>query len=312
MHEEPTEPGQAVRINKFLSLAGLGSRRKTEELVRQGRVQIDGETVVDLSSRVEQDQTVRVDGKVVHASRRSVVFALNKPVRVLVSEADPEGRPLAIDLVRHLYSGRLFSVGRLDFLSSGLLLFTNDGDLAQALMHPRTAIEREYVVETSEPVSDEVLAAFRAGVTIEGVRYRIARYQRHSARRVALTLEEGKNREIRRLFANFRLNVQRIYRNRYGPITLGRLPSGEARPLTPNEVERLRKATETRRPSSTSPHRPSSAPTRPSSPRPHRQSSSAPKRPSSTGRERSPSKAPQRPSSRPPRRGGDSDRGRGR
>jgi 23S rRNA pseudouridine2605 synthase len=295
MQEESDDPAQAVRINKFLSLAGLGSRRKTEELVRQGRVQIDGETVVDLSSRVADDQTVRVDGKVVHAARRSVVFALNKPVRVLVSESDPEGRPLAIDLVRHLYSGRLFSVGRLDFLSSGLLLFTNDGDLAQALMHPRTAIEREYVVETSEPVSDDVLAAFRAGVSIEGVRYRVARYHRHSARRVALTLEEGKNREIRRLFANYRINVQRIYRNRYGPITLGRLPAGEARPLTPNEVERLRKATETRRTSSAAPHR---SPPSGSNPL------------SSTGGHRSAPAEPRRPSSRGARRQRPPDRGR--
>lgn len=303
MHDESTEPDRAVRINKFLSLAGLGSRRKTEELVREGRVQIDGETVVDLSSRVGEDQIVRVDGKVVHASRRAVVFALNKPVRVLVSESDPEGRPLAIDLVRHLYSGRLFSVGRLDFLSSGLLLFTNDGDLAQALMHPRTAIEREYVVETAEPVSDEVLAAFRAGVTIEGVRYRVARYHRHSARRVALTLEEGKNREIRRLFANYRITVQRIYRNRYGPITLGRLPAGEARPLTPNEIERLRKATEKRHGAPASHHRtPSSSPRRTTSGSPQR----GPARPASRGPARSssrgPAKSPGRGPSRVPRR----------
>jgi 23S rRNA pseudouridine2605 synthase len=239
MNEQSQEP---IRINKYLSQAGHGSRRKVEDLVRQRRVQVDGETVEDLSTRVSPGQVVKVDGTTVHPARRTAVFALNKPVRVLVSENDPEGRPLAIELVRHLYSGRLFSVGRLDFLSSGLLLFTNDGDLAQALMRPTTAIEREYVVETSDPITDETLEAISRGVTIEGVRYRIARYQRHAARRVSLVLEEGKNREIRRVFAHYRLRVRRIYRNRYGPISLGKLPEGEARPLTANEIERLRAA----------------------------------------------------------------------
>ncbi len=239
MNEQSQE---STRINKYLSQAGYGSRRKVEELVRQRRVQVDGDTIEDLSTRVSPEQVVKVDGTTVHPARRTAVFALNKPVRVLVSEYDPEGRPLAIDLVRHLYSGRLFSVGRLDFLSSGLLLFTNDGDLAQALMRPASAIEREYVVETSDPITDETLEQISRGVTIEGVRYRVARYHRHAARRVSLVLEEGKNREIRRVFAHYRLRVRRIYRNRYGPITLGKLPDGEARPLTANEVERLRAA----------------------------------------------------------------------
>lgn len=236
MNEQTPEP---IRINKYLSQAGYGSRRKVEEFVRQRRVQVDGETIKDLSTRVTPDQVVKVDGTTIHPARRTAVFALNKPVRVLVSEYDPEGRPLAIELVRHLYSGRLFSVGRLDFLSSGLLLFANDGDLAQQLMRPTTAVEREYVVETSDPVTDEILETITRGVTIEGVRYRITRYQRHAARRVSVVLEEGKNREIRRLFAHYRLRVRRIYRNRYGPITLGKLPEGEARPLTANEIGRL-------------------------------------------------------------------------
>lgn len=230
---------QAIRINKYLSLAGLGSRRTVEELVTHRRVQIDGETVTELATRVDPGQTVRVDGKTVHPARKTVVFALNKPPRVLVSESDPEGRPLAIDLVRPLYSGRLFSVGRLDFLSSGLLLFTNDGELAQALMRPATAVEREYVVETDAPIPDEVLTGFQRGVTVEGVFYRITRYHRHSARRVSVVLQEGKNREIRRLFAEARIRVKRIYRNRYGSVRLGDLSPGEARPLSATEIQQL-------------------------------------------------------------------------
>ena len=239
MHEDRDE---TIRINRYLALAGHGSRRKVEELVKHHRVQVDGETVTDLSTRVGPGQTVRVDGKPVHPARKTVVYALNKPARVLVSESDPQGRPLAIDMVKPLYSGRLFSVGRLDFLSTGLLLFTNDGNLAQALMRPTTAVEREYVVEASDPIPDDVLEQFTRGLTVEGQRYQVQRYKRHAARRVSLVLDEGKNREIRRVFAHFKIKVRRIYRNRYGPITLGHLPEGEARPLTHSEVERLQHA----------------------------------------------------------------------
>ena len=234
------QPG--VRINRFLSQAGQGSRRHVEELVRQRRVQIDGQTVTDLAARVYEGQTVRLDGKPLRPARTTVVFALNKPPRVLVSEADPQGRPLAIDIVRPLYSGRLFSVGRLDFLSSGLLLFTNDGELAQMLMRPSSGLEREYVIEANRPIPDDALDQFQRGVRVEGVHYRLVRYRRHSARRVSLVLGEGKNREIRRVFAHFGLRIGRIYRNRYGPVTLGHLPEGHARPLTKEELRRLSSA----------------------------------------------------------------------
>lgn len=232
----------SVRINKYLADAGQGSRRSVESLVTERRVQVDGETVTSLSTRVRPDQEVRVDGRVIRRARATVFFALNKPTRVLVSERDPEGRPLAIDLVRPLYSGRLFSVGRLDYMSSGLILFTNDGELAQRLMRPTGNVEREYMVETREPIRDEDLEAFRRGVAIDGVTYRLRRYQRHAARRVSLILDEGKNREIRRVFAHFHLKVRRIYRNRYGPIRLGTLPEGQVRPLNANEIEKLRSA----------------------------------------------------------------------
>ncbi|WP_018525252.1 pseudouridine synthase [Alkalispirochaeta alkalica] len=230
---------EAMRINRYLALANQGSRRSCEDLIRAGRVQVDGETVTDLSCRVGSESVVRVDGKIVYPDKQTIVYALNKPVRVLSSEADPEGRPLAIDYVRPLYSGHLFSIGRLDFLSSGLLLFTNDGDLAQRLMRPETAIDRVYTVETATPVPDEMLEQFSRGVIVEGIRYRCREYRRHAARRVSVILQEGKNREIRRVFSHFRIKVHRIYRVRYGSVTLGTLPEGEARPLTDEEVRRL-------------------------------------------------------------------------
>ncbi len=228
-----------VRINRYLAQANMGSRRSCEELVRQGRVQVDGETVQDLSRRISPDETVRVDGKVIHRDRHSVVFALNKPVRVLTSEKDPEGRPLAITFLRPHHSGHLFSIGRLDFLSSGLLLFTNDGDLAQKLMRPDSRIDRVYTVETNDQIPEDVLQAGLKGITSEGVRYRISHYHRHSARRVTITLQEGKNREIRRFFAHFRIKVHRIHRVRYGTVAIGNLTEGQVRKLTAQEVRRL-------------------------------------------------------------------------
>ena len=238
---------QPMRINRYLALANQGSRRSCEELVSAGRVQVDGETVTNLSTKVLPGSTVRVDGRVVHPDRKTVVFALNKPVRVLATESDPQNRPLAINLVRPYYSGHLFSVGRLDYLSSGLLLFTNDGNLAQRLMRPGTGLDRVYTVETADPVPDDAMERFMHGVTVEGVRYRCSSYHRHAARRISLTLQEGKNREIRRVFAHFRIKIHRIYRTRYGPVTLGSLPEGHARPLSREEVRRLQAAVAKRR-----------------------------------------------------------------
>lgn len=229
-----------IRINRYLALANQGSRRSCEALVRAGRVQIDGETVTDLAVRVFPGAVVRVDGRIVHPDRNTVLFALNKPVRVLATESDPQGRPLAIDLVRPFYSGHLFSVGRLDYLSSGLLLFTNDGDLAQSLMRPESEIDRVYTVETAVPVPDEMLEQFLRGITVEGIRYTCRSWHRHSARRVSLTLREGKNREIRRVFSRFRIKISRIYRIRYGTVSLGSIPEGQARRLSAEEVRRLR------------------------------------------------------------------------
>jgi 23S rRNA pseudouridine2605 synthase len=246
MDEKPLFQGNPVRINRYLAAANQGSRRSCEGLVTSGRVQVDGETITDLSFRVPTDSVVRVDGRHVYPDRQTVVFAFNKPPRVISAESDPQNRTLAISYLRPLYSGHLFSIGRLDYLSSGLLLFTNNGDLAQRLMQPKTGIDREYSVETSRPVPDEMLEAFRRGVVVEGIRYKCREFHRHAARRVSIVLQEGKNREIRRVFDRFNISIRRIYRTRYGSITLGKLPEGQARRLTREEVNRLQKLAERR------------------------------------------------------------------
>lgn len=231
---------QAPRINLYLSRAGLGSRRQVEQLVEQGRVQVDGEVVHNLATRVEDEQTVRVDGRVVHPSRGTVVFALHKPPRVICSARDEQGRALAVDLVRPHFSGRLFSVGRLDFLTSGLLLFTNDGQLSRLLTKPQTGVEREYLVESKQPIPDDAMRAFVRGVRVDGITYRAKSFERKGISTVRLTLTEGKNREIRQVFAHYKITIKRIHRTKFGTVRLSNMPSGTVRRLDDADVRRLK------------------------------------------------------------------------
>ena len=230
---------QTPRINLYLSRAGLGSRRQVEQLVVQGRVQIDGEVVHNLAKRVDNGQMVRVDGRIVHQPRGTVVFALHKPPRVICSTRDERGRPLAVDLVRPYFSGRLFSVGRLDFLTSGLLLFTNDGLLSRSLTRPQAGIEREYLVESKQPIPNETLHAFIRGVRVDGVKYRAKAFDRKAACAVRVTLTEGKNREIRAVFGYHKITIQRIHRTRFGTVHLSNMPAGAVRRLEHREIMRL-------------------------------------------------------------------------
>lgn len=287
-----------MRINRYLASAGFGSRRAVEELVRLRRVAIDGETVTELATTVPPEAEVTVDGKPARPARHAVYFMMNKPAEYLVSQSDPQGRRLAIDLIRPIFSGHLFSVGRLDYLSTGLLIFTNDGDLARDLMHPRYQIEREYVVETRRPCEDSVLETFTNGITIEGEHYRCLRCQRLSARRIRVVLAEGKNREIRRVFQFLHAPVVRVHRVRFGNLRLGELPEGLVRPLNEAEIlalQALVAAVPKRRPAPprTTLPRPGSTPPLPPSSRP---ASRRPPSPRSDHRDgsRSGSRPPQR------------------
>ena len=233
---------ETQRINKFLAAAGLGSRRSCEALVTDGRVSVNGEPATSLATRVGINDRVSVDGRRVYPARSTVLILLNKPQRYLTANRDDSDRDLAIDLVRPLYGGHIFPIGRLDFLSSGLLIYTNDGDLAERLLHPRYQVEREYLVETGQPIPEEILQRFTEGVTVEGERYAAKEYQVLSGRRVRLVLSEGKNREIRRVLQSFKVKIKRVHRTRYGPISLGKLGPGQARPLSIAEVTALYKS----------------------------------------------------------------------
>lgn len=230
---------RGIRLQLRLSRSGVASRRACEELIAQGRVQVNGVVVHEMGLRVSERDVVLLDGRPLRSPPKTVSVALHKPRGYICTNSDPEGRPLAIDLLRDRYGARLFSIGRLDYLSSGLILYTNDGELARRVGHPSAQIEKEYLVETKIPVPVELLDRFVRGITIEGTSYRIRRYQRRSSTRVQLVLVEGKNREIRNLFTASHIPVTRIHRIRIGGVELGRLPPGGHRPLTAAEVASL-------------------------------------------------------------------------
>ncbi|HXG12808.1 MAG TPA: pseudouridine synthase [Gemmataceae bacterium] len=232
------------RLNKVLAHAGFGSRRQVEDLILDGRVAVDGQTVRELGTRVDLDrQTVTVDGQPIQAERL-VYWLVNKPRGYLCTNRDPAGRPLAIDLVPHV-SQRVYTVGRLDEDSEGLLLLTNDGDLAYRLMHPRFGVPKTYLVQVAGRPSPDDLKQLLKGVWLSDGRVRARRvkklkYQGESTW-LKIVLSEGKNREIRRMLARLGHKVMRLRRVAIGPVQLGRLKTGKARRLTAPELAALRR-----------------------------------------------------------------------
>ena len=221
------------RLNKFLAHAGLGSRRQVEELIVRGRVSVNGSIVRDLATRVESGQEVAVDGKPLHGER-SVYWLVNKPPGYLCTNRDPAGRPLAIELVDHVPE-RVFTVGRLDEESEGLLLLTNDGDLAYRLMHPRFGFEKTYRVQVAGKPTREDVDKLLQGVWLSDGHVKAQRVKRFKSQGesawLEIVLSEGKNREIRRMLARLGHKVLRLQRVALGPIRLDRLPKGKARRL---------------------------------------------------------------------------------
>lgn len=230
---------RGIRLQKFLAQAGVASRRSSEELIVAGRVSINGRIATELGVRVQPSDDVRVDGKRIRPAA-SQWYMLHKPRGYMSTRSDPQGRRTLYDLVPPPMR-RLFYVGRLDFDSEGLVLLTNDGDTAHRLLHPRYRIDREYDVELEQQVDDAALEQLRRGVQLDDGRARARTVRRKGGRRVVLTLQEGRKREVRRMFAELGHNVLRLRRVRYGPIRLGDLPPGEWRALDERELAALRR-----------------------------------------------------------------------
>jgi len=243
-------PGAAAqpageRLQKVLAAAGVGSRRECEDLITSGRVEVDRRVVTELGTRVEpSQQEIRLDG-VPLARSKHVYYAVHKPPGVVATNRDPSGRPRVVDLVPP-GSARLFAIGRLDLSSQGLILVTNDGELANRLTHPRYGVSKTYRVLVAGRPTPEILARLRRGVHLaEGVARAEEIYVRSHHKEstvLEMVLREGRNREIRRLLARVGHKVLRLTRIAVGPVRLGALPPGASRRLTRAEIEALRRA----------------------------------------------------------------------
>lgn len=243
------------RLQKIIAAAGVASRRKAEELISSGHVQVNGTTVTELGSKADAETDhIRVNGKLLQfrGQQRHVYLMLNKPKGYVTTMSDPEKRPTVMDLIRGV-KGRVYPVGRLDYASEGLLLLTNDGELANRLMKAASHVAKTYVVKVAGTPKEEALAKLRAGVSIatdDGKRVRTSPASVKVVKEAAnpwyeITLIEGRNRQIRRMFEAVGHHVEKIKRVRYGPLTLD-VPPGEFRPLTLREIERLKSASKTR------------------------------------------------------------------
>ncbi len=239
---------QSEKLQKILSRVGLGSRRDLENVIAEGRVSINGK-IAKLGDRALPADVIRVDGRVIKTAPSKDlicrVFVYHKPEGEVSTKKDPQNRPSVFDRLPRLPNGRLINVGRLDLNTSGLLLFTNDGELAHRLMHPSSEIPREYSVRVFGEVTDDMISSMLAGVTVED---QVCKFDSVSFaggeginRWYNVVLHEGKNREIRNVFESFQLKVSRLIRIRFGDIKLDRsLPRGGWKELSLEDVNYLR------------------------------------------------------------------------
>ncbi len=225
-----------MRLAKYLAHGGVASRRRAERIVANGRVTVGGEVITDPAREVGEADDVRVDGSRVAAEPREV-WAVNKPAGVVSTAREPGGRPAVVELVGS--GARLYPVGRLDADSTGLLLLTNDGELANRLTHPRYEVAKAYRVKLRRPPSDADLERLRRGVELEDGPTGPAQVSRLGERRVEIVLREGRNRQVRRMTESVGNGVVELRRVRFGPIELGSLAPGDARRLGEDEIARL-------------------------------------------------------------------------
>jgi 23S rRNA pseudouridine2605 synthase len=228
-----------MRLAKYLASAGVASRRASEEIVRAGRVTLNGETVTDPARDVGPGDAVVVDGDpVAHGHADRVVYALNKPAGVVSTARDPQGRPTVVTMVPQ--TERLYPVGRLDIDTTGLILLTNEGDLAHRLTHPSFEVEKTYrAVVGGPPVREPELQKLRDGVELDDGRTAPAKVRRVGADTIEITIHEGRKRQVKRMCEAVGHPVKRLERVAFGPLSLCDLPRGRWRKLTAGEVDTL-------------------------------------------------------------------------
>jgi 23S rRNA pseudouridine2605 synthase len=257
----------AERLQKIIAAAGIASRRKAEELITSGLVTVNGQTVTELGTKADLEHDhIKVNGKLLSGPERHIYLLLNKPKGYVTTVTDPQGRPTVVDLVRGV-GARIYPVGRLDYLSEGLLLLTNDGELAQKLTHASSHVAKTYLVKISGKPSEEQIEKLRRGITLPAERAPLKtpvgrlpderQRKRSTAVKTApvriqlmraadnpwyeITLFEGRNRQLRRMFEQIEHHVEKIKRVRYGPLQLDVEP-GKFRHLNAKEVGQLKSA----------------------------------------------------------------------
>lgn len=228
-----------IRLQVYLARCGVASRRASENLILNGRVSVDGKIITELGTKVSGKEKICLDGKQIFPEAEKRYILLNKPEGYVCSLADEKDRPIAASLLEDTYTERLYNIGRLDMLSGGAILFTNDGDFSAKVEHPSSEIEKEYEVITVFEYPDEILQKFLRGVRIEGVFYKALSAERISKNKMRIVLIEGKNREIRRVLKFFNIKIKKLTRVRIGCVHLSDLPSGKHRPLTSEEIKGL-------------------------------------------------------------------------
>lgn len=233
-----------MRINKYIAHSGVVSRRKADELIRNGKVKVNNQVVMELGIEISDKDVVEVEGINIHLEEKKVYLMMNKPSGYICSSNDEKGRKTVLELVKAKYSERLYSIGRLDFDTEGLLLITNDGDIANKLIHPSSNIDKVYYVELDAPLTVKSIQNLESGVTIDGYKTKKAKIKKvgknTSTNRCLITIGEGKNRQVRKMFETQRLKVKYLKRLSIGELYIEDLKPGEYRELTKKEVSYLK------------------------------------------------------------------------
>ena len=226
-----------MRLNKFIADAGVCSRRKADEMIKEGRVTVNKQEAV-IGMEVSSGDVVRVDGEKIKINTNYEYYMLNKPKRVICSSEDKFGRKLAIDYIKS--KKRLYTYGRLDYMTEGLIIISNDGDIYNHVMHPSKKLYKSYIAKLDKDITDDHLEALKHGVVIDGRRTAPAKVKIVSKREIRIAIFEGRNRQIRKMLETLGYNVNSLKRIKVGELTLGNLQVGEYRALNEDEIEYLK------------------------------------------------------------------------
>ncbi len=226
-----------MRLNKFIADAGVCSRRKADEMIKEGRVTVNKQEAV-VGMEITQGDVVRVDGERIKVNTQYEYYMLNKPKRVICSNEDKFGRRLAVDFVKS--KKRLFTYGRLDYMTEGLIIISNDGEVYNHVMHPRKKLYKSYIARLDREIEEKDIEALKHGVVIEGKRTAPAKVKKIDKKEIRIAIFEGRNRQIRKMVEILGYTVESLKRVKVGELSLGHLQTGDYRALTEEEINYLK------------------------------------------------------------------------